>query len=262
MNIDDLPVSRALIVGDMHGNLFAWERTILPAYKKSHADIIIQVGDFGYGWAFNENREDVYLLRLDELLEEAGAEALWLDGNHENFSQLATVGAFPNRTEPTRTSRHTTYLPRGFVWEWSGIRCMSLGGAYSIDKPYRKSYISWWPEEELTDEDVSRAMLAGHVDVLFAHDAIAEVQVPGLPGLVEADPYRELCAPNRARVSKVARSTGCETFVHGHLHVAYNDYQGLAPEVIGLNNEDNSGSCIVIDFAPESVKWEWAQTEQ
>lgn len=250
MDISNLNASRALVVGDMHGNLFAWERTILPAFKQSHADVILQVGDFGYGW------DDYYLPRLDELLDEAGVEVLWLDGNHENFDRLEAIGAFPNQTEPQATSRHTTYLPRGFVWTWHGVRCMALGGAYSVDKDYRTPHRSWWPQEELTDEDVGRACAQGIVQVMFTHDAPFGVQVPGLPGPAEEDRFRELCAPNRTKVRDVQERMMPKTLFAGHMHVPY-EQRGLRNSwVVGLSHEDTRGSTAIIDFADGAHSWE------
>ena len=139
MNLSDLDVRRALIVGDMHGNLSSWVRTVLPTARANAVDAIIQVGDFGYGWD-----EGWYLQQLDELADQKLADPLifWFDGNHENFDRLEAAGAFPNHTEPVQTSARTWYLPRGYVWTWSGVRFMALGGAYSVNKPYRSPGVS------------------------------------------------------------------------------------------------------------------------
>jgi predicted phosphodiesterase len=256
-NLSDLDVSRALVVGDMHGNLFAWQRTILPAFKKLGADLIIQVGDFGYGWNAD------YLTELDGILDDASdacgkrVHAYWLDGNHENFDQLEQVGAFPNQVTPQETSDHTTYLPRGYVWEWHGKRLMALGGAYSVDKFYRTPHRSWWPQEEITEEDVVRAQLAGHVDVFFAHDCFQGVRVPGVHADWKQDEFEEVCRPNRQRLLVAVASATPGLFVHGHFHKNYTQEHVLGVErIVGLNCEDAQGSAIVLDFP--SLEWSWA----
>jgi predicted phosphodiesterase len=281
VNLSDLNVRRVLVVGDMHGNLDSWESTIIPAALAERADIIVQVGDFGFGW------NNVYLDELDELIDDYDApEILWLDGNHENFDLLETVGAF-GAENPTPTSEHTTYLPRGYRWTWQGVPCMALGGAYSVDKPYRTEGASWWRQEQITDEDKKRALTGGPVDVLFAHDCYDGILVPGVHAAMKqgAVPYAlsaeravyaswaELSKPNRQKLRTVVRENQVQMFIHGHFHVGY----AIAPppaeffvhdksnrrkvadlfprNIIGLNRESDSCSMIALHFP--TLDWEW-----
>lgn len=242
----DRDVKTALVVGDMHGNLFSWGRTIVPAIRRHRPDVVIQVGDFGFGW------DQYYLEVLDEILDDcAGPDVIWLDGNHENFDWLEAMAAF-GAPSAFATSRRTWYLPRGYTWEWQGRRCMSVGGAYSVDKPYRTPRSSWWEQEELTDADVARAQAAGHVDVLFAHDAFAGFKVPGPHAArKQAGEFDRLAQPNRLKLLDIVKSAKPSLYVHGHYHWGYErDARAGDHEVhvVGLNREDEPGSMALLEF--------------
>lgn len=253
---------RVLVVGDMHGNLFAWQRTIMKAYKQSRAEVILQVGDFGYGW------DDLYLYELDAILEAAGATVLWLDGNHENFDKLEMAGAFPSHkgvNEPTQTSERTWYLPRGYVWDWHGRKCLALGGAYSVDKPYRTPHRSWWPQEEITEDDVTIALRGikdyGHgdgdpqpIDVMFTHDAFDGIRVPGVHAEWKQDEFAEVCFPNREKLRRVVDVARPELLCLGHFHHSYvkTSWPGIKT-IVGLNCESEQGSAILLEFP--SLEW-------
>lgn len=246
---------RALVVGDMHGNLRAWAYTVMPAYARTKADVIIQVGDMGYGW------NPDYLPALDVILEAHGATVLWLDGNHENFDALEDANVFGVRGAKVQTSERTWYLPRGYTWEWHGVRCMALGGAYSVDKPYRTPHRSWWPQEEITDADTLHALEQLEdepIDVLFAHDSFSGVRVPGVHAEWKQDEFAELCAPNRDKLLQVVERGRPKLFIHGHYHVGYMQQAETQPNlrIIGLNCEHETNSCMTLDFP--NLKWEGA----
>lgn len=242
----EMNTSKVLVLGDMHGNLFSWGRTVIPAIRRHRPDVIVQVGDFGFGW--DEN----YLEALDCILDDASApDVVWLDGNHEGFDALEEIGAF-GAESATRTSERTWYLPRGYTWEWQGRHCMSMGGAYSVDKPYRTPHVDWWPQEEITDADVQRAQDAGHVDVLFAHDAFAGYKVPGPHAAwKQAGEFDRLSLPNRLRTLDVAGSAKPSLYIHGHYHYCYEldaRAHGHEMHVIGLNMQDDIGSMMLLEF--------------
>ena len=70
----------------------------------------------------------------------------------------------------------------GSVWQWGGRTFGALGGAVSPDRREPSVRHYRWPEEEITEEDLDRlavnsdAEFGGRLDVLFTHDAPAQVQ--------------------------------------------------------------------------------------
>ena len=146
------------VVGDLHGN-FAMLDQLAQEHLTSD-DVVIQVGDFGwYPSVLNEWRQ---------LLESLPCKLYAIDGNHEDFTYL---GKF-SKDEPTEIFPNLFYVPRGIVMEIEGKLFGFLGGGESIDKAYRRENISWWKEEQITDDDVQTLInnVNGRVlDYLITH---------------------------------------------------------------------------------------------
>src|SRR6516225_8423012 len=136
------------VAGDWHGNM-AWAtravRKISALLPADGPRIIVHLGDFGI-WPGPGGRE--YLSRLDAALTAAGAVLSFVDGNHEDFAQLARLRPGPDgRAQVTERIWH---LPRGHRWRWHGRDWLALGGAVSLDRAVRTAGADWWPEEEIT----------------------------------------------------------------------------------------------------------------
>jgi hypothetical protein len=65
-------------------------------------------------------------------------------------------------------SEHIRYLKRGRRYNIGGKDILALGGADSVDKYRRTEGLSWWADETISDEDVSRVE-AGHYDYVLTH---------------------------------------------------------------------------------------------
>ena len=57
-----------------------------------------------------------------------------------------------------KVSRHIYHVMRGEIMKLEGFTFLCLGGACSTDKEYRKEGVSWWKDEEITNEDVNNAL--------------------------------------------------------------------------------------------------------
>ena len=73
--------------------------------------------------------------------QKAGVEVLILDGNHEHHLNLRKCArnADPQSENgrPVQLHPDLWYLPRGCAWEWGGTKFRAMGGAFSVDKPFR-----------------------------------------------------------------------------------------------------------------------------
>jgi len=71
------------------------------------------------------------------------------------------------------------YFKRGKVYTIEGLKFLVLGGALSIDKAYRTTYISWWPEEYWSEEEKEELLkLLAHnntFDYVLAHTGPASI---------------------------------------------------------------------------------------
>jgi hypothetical protein len=241
---------RFLLAGDWHGDA-AWARQVIR-HAPVAADgrrLIIQLGDFGV-WP---GRTGVrYLDAVAAALAETNAVCLFIDGNHEDFPQLVR---YPIRSDGLREVRPRLFhLPRGTRWSWQGIRFLALGGATSLDRPWRTAGVDWWPDEELTRADLDRAIDGGACDVMLTHDAPSGVDVPGLPPASTWEPA-EIDRANRHRdlLHEVVDAVRPARLVHGHFHSRYDaelvTAGGHRLSVTGLANEwTGPDGCLELDF--------------
>lgn len=236
--VDTAPDPEALmLVGDWHGN-DVWAGRVIAHAADRGIDTILQLGDFGY-WLDGRDT-DRYLAGVDEELRAAGIRLFWIDGNHEDHTR---------RADWLDTAKHPNlrYLPRGFRWRWWGKTWMSVGGALSVDKRYRVEGESWWPGEELTDQDVDHAAREGTVDVIVSHDCPRGVDIPGVgpdtKGGVRGNWPADILLGaqlHRDKLAAICRSTRPSRLFHGHYHIPYTatvDFDGHATTVIGLADD-------------------------
>ena len=221
---------------------------------------IMQVGDWGYTWPGELDR----MRQLDRWLADAGIHMWFIDGNHDNFTDLKKRKAF-GADHVTDLTTNITYIPRGHIWEWAGATCMAMGGAFSIDQDARVEGVSWWPEELISYADLERAAdnldkleAAGRtIDVFFSHDCPE--------GVGRLETHLELTskqmgmdykldessrANRRALWLVVERAKPAKLF-HGHYHFAYWDtlkWDGHAMLVAGLDCDGTKESFTILEF--------------
>ena len=102
-------------------------------------------------------------------------------GNHENYdviNKLPRQDAYGGKI--IRLTDNVELLDRGYVFQIEGKKILSIGGAMSMDRAYRKEHISFWKEETISDEDIKRAQieLSKHdykVDYVLTHTAPLEL---------------------------------------------------------------------------------------
>ncbi|WIB65688.1 metallophosphoesterase [Curtobacterium sp. MCBD17_040] len=161
------------VLGDPHAD-FLWTKRALEKLLATGVQQIHVLGDFGFVW-HGAPKERNTLNRLTAVLATHDGHLYVTGGNHEGYAAL-------QRHYPADPDgyRHLTdrvhWLPRGWRgYTDAGTVVASLGGANSIDRERRTPPIdghggSWWPEEQITDADLT-ALGTTPVDVLLAHDA-------------------------------------------------------------------------------------------
>jgi len=240
---------RVLLVGDTHGNGQWLERTVFPAAQSCHADVILQVGDFGW-WPGRPGSTGFI-----ELARQAPVPLWWIDGNHEDHHRLALDiidAGGPNADGVVPLGGAVTYLPRGARLDLDGASVVVCGGAHSIDRSTRVPGVSWFDAEHITDEDVNRCSSPGHATILVSHDAPAGWPIPNLPsdGRLPAPWQAELpnCWAHRRQLARVMDAATPGLVVHGHYHSGYTRTidTGWGPmAVVGLS-EDGTASNLAL----------------
>lgn len=213
-------MSLICVVGDLHGNTLRAKKAIQFAAEKG-CSAVIQLGDFGL-WPGPKGKR--YLETVFDTTAECKMRFLWIAGNHENWDEIDKWKAewtWPLTHEhPHVMSEYVSYVPDGARFRLDGIRYGALGGAYSVDKSLRTPFISWWPQEEPTMEDVDRLGEAP-LDVLLTHDAPAK---PEGGGMILTD-RREREAGNARHLIRLALENTCpRTLFHGHWHYRYDTH--------------------------------------
>lgn len=125
------------LIGDVHGK-FGKYRSILTRTPYP----TIQVGDMGVGFFQWPHGEPSVNPPYDKMVEGGHR---FIRGNHDN---------------PAVCKRHTQFIPDGTV---EGTT-MFIGGAVSIDKAFRVEGFSWWPDEELSYQELD-ALVQKYIEV-------------------------------------------------------------------------------------------------
>lgn len=242
---------KILIAGDTHGDLDHCQYLIQMA-KAQKCDRIFIVGDFGY-W---EHMADgvQFLNQLDLYANLKNIVVYWLDGNHDKTSLVLQRYDGPEHQDPEgflKVRPYIRYARRGHEWVWGHVRFVAMGGAHSVDKEprlYREDREGlppgslWFPEEEMTDNEVTEILLnwCGRempvIDVVLAHDKPRRAN----PGWTRPDILS--CRPNQDRLQDALAQWMPMRMYHGHLHwpyedeILYENFEGMLTRtlVIGL----------------------------
>lgn len=164
------------LTGDTHGDIDIGKLKPEHFPAGDHlqkSDYVIILGDFGFIWDPVESENERTWLNW---LEECPWTTLFLDGNHENFGRLTT---FPieqwHGGTVQRIRSSVIHLMRGQIYDIEGLSFFVMGGARSSDINQQRKGISWWPEEEPSQNEYQEAFrnLEEHncqVDVILTHE--------------------------------------------------------------------------------------------
>jgi Icc-related predicted phosphoesterase len=202
---------RIAFIGDLHMN-DRWAVAAIEHAKAQGADVLVQVGDFGFTF------EPGFVRAVTDALFRMDLPLLFIEGNHDWPGALRG----PLNSNGLREIRQNLWhIPRGYRWQWGGLTFLGCGGAHSVDRQWRTEGMSWWPEEAITEADVDRCG-TGRADVLICHDVPAGVPLPGV-GRNSSWPAEEIAASDaqRALLREIALNTGPRLVVHGHHHRNY-----------------------------------------
>lgn len=199
-----------VLAGDWHADA-AHAVRVIDAAADAGAIGVAQVGDFGYWPRHPQGRE--FLVKVAARCVERGVSVWFADGNHEDHSRLDHRAEHPVSVAPS-----VWWMPRGTVMEWGRRRVLFMGGAVSVDQPRRVAGIDWFPEEAPTSAQIERALAAGSVDVVVAHE--------GLPDTPLVSSYQSHIPPEivahadrvRQAMGEIADALRPAIWAHGHWH--------------------------------------------
>ena len=197
-------------------------------------ETVIQVGDFGYWPEVPHIGHWINSLRVPE-----GLTLYWIDGNHENYREMAKMGMLsnPNKLKSFRNGK-AFYVPRGSVLNIGGYNMLFLGGAESIDALKRKEGENWFQRESISEEEVRFAMASAEgksIDVVVSHEAPNSFYLNKVNPLSWKDygwgkpgETTEWANPSRDRLDKVLEATNPFYWFFGHYHMSmFGIWQGV-----------------------------------
>jgi len=209
-----------MFVGDLHGSFVILRALIDRVLKdngylagcvsrgggKSSALKIIQVGDFGWY---------PYLLKEWTTLP---FPVYAIEGNHEYYPMLTDF------THVTEVKPNLWYIPRGTVKNIDGYDIGFMGGAHSVDRYQRREGFDWWPEEEVTEENIKK-LANKKVDILVTHVPPYNVIQRNWGKINHRSwhlPYNWVDESSR-RIEKMWGDMGMPPMICGHMHGSATD---------------------------------------
>jgi DNA repair exonuclease SbcCD nuclease subunit len=215
-------MNRTLFVGDIHSDFESFEILVrFMLYRVPGISRVVQVGDFGF-WPSQPS----WLWYPKSTLP---VPVFFIDGNHEDHAALRKAALF--EVKKVSENYDAAYIPRGYA-EGGYVYC---GGATSYDRAYRTEGLDWFPEENITDEDIRRAIRnceGKSIRIMVAHETIREAfRIIKRPGWSFAD-------QNRERLEELFHAARPEIYIHGHYHF-HREYEYLGCRFICLQNPDH-----------------------
>lgn len=238
--------SRLLVAGDLHADE-SWFENLVYYAREQRCQAILQLGDLGY-WPRIKHCDD-FLRSLPRQLEGADLDLYFVEGNHEDLDALFDTD-FPQVGPFRKIEERVYHLPRGAQWRWHGLRFVSVGGGYSLDKELRIPGYDWFERETLSEGELHAILEErGEIDVLVSHDCPARVALElGMLPIAASLSHRRALATIVERM----RPALC---LHGHLHRTHrtlweDEESGVRCLVIGLADEtQRSANVRVFDLA-------------
>lgn len=216
-------MGRLFITGDCHCNARGEMEKLNTAHFNPEGltkdDILVIMGDAGFVW---NNGATEHFWR--DWLDNKPWTTFCVLGNHESYDLIEKL---PTTTfggeEVYQVSKSVFYAKSGRIYNLCGKKCLVVNGADSHDifitdaygkkKRYRYPHISWWEQEQITEETVkiakeNVAKAGGTVDFVFTHTGGEETcAYLGMEPTV-----------SDIRLSEILNSTIYEKHFCGHYH--------------------------------------------
>ena len=209
------------ITGDIHGDPYRI-RKFCDKIGVTRQDTIIILGDVCVNYWLDKAPWNDEIAKL--ALSTCGATVLCVHGNHE--ARPATVKGYElkewkgGKVWVQEGYPSLLFAKDGEVFNIEGKRYMPIGGAYSVDMPYRQHTGFWWPDEQPSDEIktfVEAQLSQNKVDIILSHTCPYKYRPieAMLPGLDQST----IDHSTEHWLGKIENSTDYEAWYCGHWHI-------------------------------------------
>ena len=170
-------MGRLFVTGDTHGGLDMSKLNSrhFKCDSLTKDDILVIMGDAGFVWCDSATERF-----WQKFLNDKPWTTFCVLGNHENYDAIEQLPTTTFGGEMCwKVSDSIYYAMSGKVYNLCGKNCLVVNGADSHDiyvdgKRYRTPHVSWWEQEQITEEDVEVAKINlqkynNTVDFVFSH---------------------------------------------------------------------------------------------
>ena len=198
------------VCGDVHAEYGAFNRFI----GKLDADIILQVGDLGYWprWTPKMWWPQRHRPKAIPTIKSPKTKIYFCDGNHEDHATLQALPKpeiFPN----------VFYMKRGSIMTLpDGRNILFMGGANSYDKEDRTCGIDWFPQENITYEELERIPKDTRIDIVISHTCPQHFDIEHMLKRKTIQ-YGRVADSNREILSHILKEFRPKLWYFGHWHV-------------------------------------------
>lgn len=217
------------ITGDTHGD-FTSIMWFLYNTKTTKDDVLIILGDVGINYNLNLY-DDLVKTELDK----EQISFLCINGNHEERPENIETyhlkhikhKAFEADCYVEDEYPNLYFLKNGAFKlvedsqnKGTDLRCLSISGAYSVDKDYRlKHGYQWFESEELTDKEMTEIIdkIYGEYDYVFTHTC-PEKYIP-MEALMDGIDQDSVSRRMETFLDKVENTISYKKWYCGHWHI-------------------------------------------
>ena len=253
--LSDGVVGDVVVVGDIHGDEHHLTNAIDQAADLG-ADAVVQVGDFWLGTATGAASTMSSPLtctpRTTRLSRSLSSTATTRSGRRWAGTRSAPKHALRS-SRGGRCIRAGRSGGRGEEACGTGQGCGALGGSVSLDRRDPTVRHRRWDDEAPAQDDLEQLITNadGRLDVLFTHDAPAQVQnlksgMTGIPWDIQ-----HAADNGRRRLAEAVDRTQPTYVPHGHWRQANQERISECTEVIGLAEDGRRNSNAWLTTQPE-----------
>lgn len=205
-----------LFMGDIHGVFGELDKAMRRHKPNAKWDRLYQVGDFGLGFPEYTDLSTGKPFCGDP--ESFDPRIRWIRGNHDN---------------PEQCRKYPGYMGDYGVEKDTGIFYVS--GAFSIDRDFRTIGRDWWPDEELSYQDLQKAIdlyIETKPNVVMSHTAPEEIT----QRLMKGAHKRYSGQRTETALQTMFRYHKPKLWVFGHWHVVWDvNVEGTRFVCLGIN---------------------------
>jgi len=254
-------MKRIGIAGDWHHNL-NWAVQSIGRFKDAGISAVYHVGDFGL---YSHSSGQKYLDEVNDACASSSITLFITPGNHEDYDLISSVPISEDGIQWVRPN--VGLLPRGYRWELDGRSFVSLGGAASITFTSQTAGVDWWPEEQITFEDVYQVSAGGTADVMITHEApngienVRQAKSRSGGEWLEVELY--YAYESQKKMTMAVEAVEPKVLFHGHYHCGYEENvlfsnlegEGFTCRVVGMNMDSQNRNLGI--FTPATYDFEW-----